>query len=240
MWSWSILAEFRGEVPRSRRSRCLLHGRDRRWKLQHRHIKQSVVPTLKLHSLWLLKKMFLFLSEIPLRTRQPSPSTRGRVFRSCGVQFSRSSLTRGGSEQCSLGRLRHLKYWIRDVFRAKMSNPASSTVYLLQSAMLLNTTATATAHTHTQTHTQRRGHTLQHLQSANSAGSLVNVAPWCSGLQFAAHYRARCPLSYSKTASHAHFKFCWKYFFCFKKKENYLNAFRFVWMQKAIKASNYQ
>ena len=62
---------------------------------------------------------------------------------------------RGGSEQqhCPLGRLRHLKYWIRDVFRAEMSNPASSTVYLLQSAMLLYTTHT---HTHTHTPTQRQ------------------------------------------------------------------------------------
>ena len=65
---------------------------------------------------------------------------------------------RGGSEQqhCPLGRLRHLKYWIRDVFRAEMSNPASSTVYLLQSAMLLYTTATAHTHTHTHTPTQRQ------------------------------------------------------------------------------------
>ena len=69
----------------------------------------------------------------------------------------------GGSAQWSLARLRHLKYWIRDVFRAEMSNPASSTVYLLQSAMLLYTAATATAlththntHTHTHTHTQGR------------------------------------------------------------------------------------
>lgn len=125
------------------------------------------------------------LSEIPLRTQQRFLSTCDifRFFR--GVQFCSSSLMRGGSEQWSLGRLGHLKYWIRDVFRAEMSNPASSTLYLLQSAMLLYTTATATAHTHTGADTQS-----QHLQSANSAGSLVNVALWCRGLQFAAHYSA--------------------------------------------------
>lgn len=43
-----------------------------------------------------------------------------------------------GARSCArLARLRHLKYWIRDVFRAEMSNPASSTVYLLQSTTLL-------------------------------------------------------------------------------------------------------
>lgn len=95
---------------------------------------------------------------------------------------------RGGSEQqhCPLGRLRHLKYWIRDVFRAEMSNPASSTVYLLQSAMLLYTTATATAHSHT----HGRGHTLQH--SANSAGRLVAVAPWCRGFAVCSPNTMRC------------------------------------------------
>lgn len=45
-----------------------------------------------------------------------------------------------------LARFRHLKHWIRDVFRAEMSNPASPTVYLLQSTMLLYTRTRARTH----------------------------------------------------------------------------------------------
>lgn len=144
-----VLAEFRGEDLRRGGSCWSLRDRNRRWKLKHQAGKQSVVFRAAETS---LSPAFCGISSLS-GTRTAAVCVHLQDIPGSGVvRFCCSSLTRGGSEQWSLVRLRHLKYWIRDVFRAEMSNPASSTVYLLQSAMLLYTAATSTARTHTHKH----------------------------------------------------------------------------------------
>lgn len=90
----------------------------------------------------------------------------------------------------SLGRLGHLKYWIRDVFRAEMSNPASSTLYLLQSAMLLYTAATARARAHARSNICRAptllASSLMLLYGAGEEGGQL-TATMRSALETASH-----------------------------------------------------
>lgn len=83
----------------------------------------------------------------------PPQPTHASSASTCGIFLLSGVVTdafRGWKRRsCArLARFRHLKYWIRDVFRAGMSNPASSTVYLLQSTMLLYTRARRHARTH--------------------------------------------------------------------------------------------
>lgn len=90
------------------------------------------------------------LEKPPQPTHSPPPRplavyscVRGQLRMRCGAS---GSCWRGARSCARLAGSRHLKDWIRDVFRAEMSNPASSTVYLLQSTTLLYARARARTH----------------------------------------------------------------------------------------------
>lgn len=186
-----LLVEFRRKAEWVSAYYVLQTGR--RWELKHRPDKQSVASRRLNFSLPL--RLFLcFL--LPRRvstsdTHQPGLSTRGtlRLEEACvcaAVLWSAAVVSNG-----SLGRLGHLKYWIRDVFRAEMSNPASSTLYLLQSAMLLYTAATARARAHARSNICRAptllASSLMLFYGAGEEGGGQLTATMRSALETASH-----------------------------------------------------